>query len=49
MGRGPERVHVSSRAVPVPRDRPTIDICYSKIDFLAFIAMVINRTAGRRK
>ena len=29
-----------------PERRPTSDICFSKIGFLAFIAMVINCTAG---
>ena len=45
-GRDPERSGVSSRSVPVQRDRPTSDICFSKIVFLAIIAMVINCTAG---
>ena len=44
MGRDPERSGVSSRSVPVQRDRPTIEMCYSKMGFLAFIAMVINFT-----
>ena len=43
--REPER-SVWGRYVPVQRDRPTSDICFSKIGFLAFIAMVINCTAG---
>ena len=46
-GRDPERSGVGSRTVPVQRDRPTSDICFSKIEFLAFIAMVINCTAGK--
>ena len=46
-GRDPERSGVSSRSVPVQRDRPTRYICFSKIGVLAFIAMVINCTAGK--
>jgi hypothetical protein len=41
-GRDPERSDVSSRAVPAQRDRPTSDICFRKVGFLAFIAMAIN-------
>ena len=37
---------MSSRSVPVQRDRPTSDICFSKVGSLAFIAMVINCTTG---
>ena len=48
-GRDPERSGVSSRSVPVQRDKPTSDICFSKIGFLAFIAMVINCTAGMER
>ena len=44
-GRDPERSGVSSKSVPVQRGRPSSDICFSKIGFLAFIAMVINCTA----
>ena len=44
--RDPERSGVSIRSVPVQRDKPTSDICFNKIRFLAFIAMVINCTAG---
>ena len=44
-GRDPERSDVSSRSVPVQRDKPTSDICFSKIAFLAIYAMVINCTA----
>ena len=44
-GRDPKRSGVSSRFVPVQKDRPTSNICFSKIGFLAFIAMVINCTA----
>ena len=44
--RDPERICVSSRSVPTQRNRPTTDICLSKIGFLAFIAMVINCTQG---
>jgi hypothetical protein len=40
---------VTSRSVPVQRDKPTSDICFSKIGFLAFIAMVINCTAGMER
>lgn len=32
--------------IPVQRDRPKSEISFSKIGFLAFIAMVINCTAG---
>ena len=39
----PERSGVSSRSVPIQRDK---SICFSKIGFLAFIAMVMNCTAG---
>ena len=35
----------SSRDIPVQRDWPKSDISFSKIGFLAFIAMVINCTA----
>ena len=45
-GRDPERSGESSRSVPVQRDKPTSEICFSKIGFLTFIAMVINCTAG---
>ena len=45
-GRDPERSGVSSRSVP-GRDRLKSDISFSKIGFLAFIAMVINCTAGK--
>ena len=41
-GRDPERSGVSSGSVPVRRCRPTSDGYFSKIGFLAFIAMVIN-------
>ena len=40
--RDPERSGVNSRSVPVQRDRPTSDMCFSKIGFLAVIVMVIN-------
>jgi hypothetical protein len=43
--RNPERVPVS-RFVPEQRDRPTRDLCFSKVRFLAFISMVINCTAA---
>ena len=36
----------SSRDIPVQRERPKSDISFSKIGYLAFIAMVINCTAG---
>ena len=48
-GRDPKRSGVSSRFVPVQKDRPTSNICFSKIGFLAFIAMVINCTAGMER
>jgi hypothetical protein len=38
----PERSGVSSRYVPVKRDRPISYICFSNIGIFAFIAMVIN-------
>ena len=38
-GGDPER---SNRSVPVQRDRPTSDICFSMIRFFAFIVTVIN-------
>ena len=44
--RDPERSGVSSRSVPVQRDKPISDICFSEIGFFVFIAMVINCTAG---
>jgi hypothetical protein len=47
--RDPERSRVTSRAVPVQRDRATSDICLIKIGFLMFIAMVINCTAGMKR
>lgn len=37
---------MSCRSVPVQRDMPTSDIRFRKIGFWAFIAMVINCTAG---
>ena len=40
---------MSSRSVPVQRDRPTSDICFSKIGSLSFIAMVINCSAGMER
>ena len=40
----PERIPVSSRSVPAQRDRPTSDICFIKVGFLVFMAMVINCT-----
>ena len=48
-GRDPEKSGVSSVSVPVQRDRPTSDICFSKIGSLSFIAMVINCTAGMER
>jgi hypothetical protein len=39
-------IGVSSISIPVQRDRPTSDICFSKIGFLVCIALVINCTAG---
>ena len=36
--RDPERIPVSSRSVTAQRDRPTSDICFSKVGFLVFIA-----------
>lgn len=45
-GRDHQRSGVSSRSVPAQRDKPTSDICFSKIGFLAFIVMFINCTAG---
>ena len=45
-GSDPERSGVSTGTDLVQRDRPTSDICFSKIGFFAFIAMVINCTAG---
>ena len=45
-GRDPERSGVSSRSVTVQRDKPTSDVCFSKIVFLAFIARLITSTAG---
>ena len=48
-GEGSERSGVSSRSVPVQRDGPTSDICFSKIGLLAFIVMVINCTAGMER
>lgn len=41
----PERIPVSCGSVSAQRDRPTSDTCFSKVGFLAFIAMVINYTA----
>jgi predicted transcriptional regulator len=46
MGRDPEKSGVSSRSVPVQRDRPTSEMCFIKMGVFAFIAMVINFTAG---
>uniref|UniRef100_A0A4W5NVY1 40S ribosomal protein S26 n=1 Tax=Hucho hucho TaxID=62062 RepID=A0A4W5NVY1_9TELE len=47
--RDSERIPVNSRSVPEQRDSPMSDICFSKVGFLAFIAMVINcRTKKRR-
>ncbi len=43
-GKDPERSDVSSRSVPVQRDKPTSGICFSNIGFFAFIAMAINCT-----
>ena len=37
-------IPVSSRSMPAQRDRPTSDICFSKVGLLAFIAMVIKCT-----
>ena len=48
-GRDPEKSGVSRRSVPVQRDKPTSDICFSKIGFLAFIVMVVNCTAGMKR
>ena len=48
-GSVPERSGACSRSVPVQGDRPTSDTCFSKISFLAFIAMVINCTAGMER
>ena len=45
-GRDPKRSGVNSRSVPVQSDKPTSDICFSKIEFFAFIAMVSNCTIG---
>ena len=42
--REPVRNPVSSRFVPIQRDRVTSELCFSKVGFLAFIAMVINCT-----
>jgi hypothetical protein len=39
-GRDPERSCVSGTSVSVQRDRQTSVICFSRIGFLAFIAMV---------
>jgi hypothetical protein len=44
--RDPERIPVSCRFVPAQKDRPMSDICFSKIGFLTFIAMVINQRDG---
>ena len=43
--RDAERIPVSSRSVPVQKDRVMSELCFSKVGFLAFIAMVINCTA----
>ena len=48
-GRDPERSGVSSRSVPVWRDQPTSDICFSNIGYFTFITMVINGTAGMER
>jgi hypothetical protein len=42
--RDPEMVSVSSRFGP-QKDRARSELCFSKVGFLAFIAMVINCTA----
>ena len=44
--RDPERICVSRRSVPAQKDRPMSDICFSKIGFLTFIAVVINHRDG---
>jgi hypothetical protein len=40
--RDSERNSVNSRLVPAQRYRPMSDLCFSKVGFLEFIAMVIN-------
>jgi hypothetical protein len=42
--RDSERIPVNSRSVPAQRDRPMSDICFNKVGFLVFMAMVINFT-----
>ena len=44
--RDPKRLLVSRRLLSVQSDRPTNEMCFSNVGFVAFIVMVINCTAG---
>ena len=41
--RDPERIPVRSRSVTAQRDRPMSDICISKVGFLAFREMELQK------